>query len=88
MFSWLTLHHQHNIPQANYRKEVDVSELITRKRAAELLGVPTNWLARGAMGLNASRTLPFIRLGKRVVRYELADVEAFKSTHKLEKPTA
>jgi len=62
-----------------------MAEQLTRKQAAALIGVPANWLARGAMGKNASKELAFIKYGKRVVRYERSDVEAFKQRHKLGK---
>lgn len=62
-----------------------MSELLTRKQVAEILGVPVNWLARGAMGLNASKSLPYIKYGKRMVRYEKNTVEVFKQSHTLKK---
>jgi hypothetical protein len=66
----------------NY-KEHEMGEQMTRKEAATLLGVNPGWLAKGALKLNASKDLPFIKYGKRVVRYERTDVEAFKQRHKM-----
>lgn len=59
-----------------------MGEQMTRKEAAALLRVKPGWLAKGAMGLNSSKDLPFVKYGKRVVRYERTDVEEFKQRHK------
>lgn len=55
---------------------------LTRKEAARFLGVRDTWLAKGACGLNASRVIPVIRYGKRVVRYDQDDLVKFAADHR------
>jgi len=55
---------------------------LTRKEAALFLGVKYTWLAKGACGLNASSTIPLIRYGKRVIRYDQDDLVKFAADHR------
>lgn len=53
-----------------------LSELLTTKQAARFLGVSTSFLERDRW---AGAKIPFVRIGKRAVRYQLSDLEAFVS---------
>lgn len=51
-----------------------MSKLLTTKEAARFLGVSEAFLERDRW---AGATIPFVRVGSRAVRYELAALEAF-----------
>ena len=50
------------------------NKIITRKEAAEILGLSPQTLAKWAM---TGKNLPVIKLGNRTVRYLYADVMSF-----------
>jgi excisionase family DNA binding protein len=54
-------------------------KLVTTKEAAVLLGVSEAFLHRDRWD---ARTIPFVRVGTRAVRYELADIESFIASRK------
>ena len=56
---------------------VEFEILVSRERAAELLGLKNHTLARWAMD---DRYLPVVRCG-RAVRYKLSDLDRFIADH-------
>ena len=50
------------------------NKLLTTKQAARFLGVSEAFLERDRW---AGARIPFVRIGKRAVRYELATLEAY-----------
>lgn len=56
------------------------SELLSRKEAAEFLGLQPHTLAMWAL---QKRDLPYIKIGSRCM-YKLADLESYVESHKVE----
>ncbi len=58
--------------------------LLTRQEAATMLGLRPQTLAVWAM---TGRNLPYVKLGRKVVRYRREDVEAFIDKCRIGAPT-
>ena len=52
------------------------NQLLTTRQASQFLGVSASFLERDRW---AGAKIPFVRVGKRAVRYQLSDLEAFVS---------
>ena len=52
------------------------NHLLTTRQASQFLGVSASFLERDRW---AGAKIPFVRVGKRAVRYQLSDLEAFVS---------
>ena len=52
------------------------NHLLTTRQASRFLGVSASFLERDRW---AGAKIPFVRIGKRAVRYQLSDLEAFVS---------
>ncbi len=55
---------------------VHPNQLLTTRQASRFLGVSASFLERDRW---AGAKIPFVRIGKRAVRYQLSDLEAFVS---------
>ena len=55
---------------------VHPNQLLTTRQASQFLGVSASFLERDRW---AGAKIPFVRVGKRAVRYQLSDLEAFVS---------
>jgi excisionase family DNA binding protein len=64
--------------EARRSDEHAVVPLLDTAEAAEFLRVTERWVRRAV----AERTIPFVKIG-RYVRFELADLEAYKRTNRV-----
>lgn len=62
----------------NISPPLDADRLMTPKEAAKVLGTSISTLARKRSGsVDGTPVLPFLKMGKRTVRYRLSDVRSY-----------